>query len=278
MSADPLAILPADLFAGRTVFVTGGSSGINLGVARGFARLGADLALCGRDSDKLDTARADLEGLGARAHTAVADVRDAEATASAIDGAVTAFGRLDVLICGAAGNFPAAAEELSPNGFRSVVEIDLNGTFHACRAAFPALRENGGNIIAISAHQAQVPYAGQAHVGAAKAGVDQLVRSLALEWGRHGIRTNAVTPGPVRDTEGVRRLLPGDAAKKAARMVPLGRLAEREDIAAACAFLASPLAAFINGVILDVDGGGGLAGSGMWNALVAESLGRGASS
>ena len=120
----------------------------------------------------------------------------------------------------------------------------------------------------MSAHQAQVPYAGQAHVCAAKAGIDQLVRTLALEWGRHGIRANAVAPGPVRGTEGVRRLLPGERAERARRLVPLGRLAKTEDIAAACAFLASPLAAFVNGVVLDVDGGGGLAGSGPWSALV----------
>lgn len=275
---DPLAVLPQDLFAGRVVFVTGGSSGINLGIARGFARLGASLAICGRDAERLASAQAELAELTAHVHTAVADVRDPEAVASAIDGTVAALGRLDVLVCGAAGNFPAPAEALSANGFRSVVDIDLNGTFHACKSALPALRESQGSIIAVSAHQAQVPYAGQAHVCAAKAGVDQLIRTLALEWGQYGIRANAVAPGPVNGTEGVRRLLPGDTAKKAARIVPLGRLAEREDIAAACAFLASPLASFINGVILDVDGGGGLAGSGAWNALVAESFKGGGSS
>lgn len=270
---DPLACLPADLFSGRSVFITGGGSGINLGVARGFARLGADIGLCGRTAERLDAARAELEAMGARIETAVADVRDPDAVRAAIDGVTTALGRLDVLVCGAAGNFPAAAEDLSANGFRSVVDIDLNGTFHACSAALPALRAaGGGSIIAISAHQAQVPYAGQAHVCAAKAGVDQLVRTLALEWGGYGIRANAVAPGPVNGTEGVRRLLPGESAQKAQRLVPLGRLAETEDIAAACAFLASPLAGFINGVVIDVDGGGGLAGSGPWNALVARAM------
>ena len=263
-----LDLLPRDLFAGRTVFVTGGGSGINFGIARGFARLGADLALCGRSAERLDAARRSLEEGGTAVHTVATDVRDASALATAITGAVTSCGRLDVLVCGAAGNFPAAAEEMSPNGFRSVVDIDLNGTFNACHAAFPALRASGGSIIAVSAHQAQVPYAGQAHVCAAKAGIDQLVRTLALEWGRHGIRANAVAPGPVRGTEGVRRLLPGERAERARRLVPLGRLAKTEDIAAACAFLASPLAAFVNGVVLDVDGGGGLAGSGPWSALV----------
>ncbi len=264
-----LDLLPSDLFAGRTVFVTGGGSGINFGIAQGFAHLGADLALCGRSAERLDAARRALVATSANVHTVAADVRDASALATAMEGAVDRLGRLDVLVCGAAGNFPAAAERISPNGFRSVVDIDLNGTFHACHAAFPALQASGGSIIAISAHQAQVPYAGQAHVCAAKAGVDQLVRTLALEWGRHGIRANAVAPGPVNGTEGVRRLLPGDHAERARKLVPLGRLAETSDIAAACVFLASPLAAFINGIVLDVDGGGGLGASGPWNALVA---------
>lgn len=268
----PLDLLPNDLFSGRCVFITGGSSGINLGIAHGFARLGADLALCGRSTERLDAARAELEAKGAKVYTVAADVRDAPGLAAAIAGAAEHFGRLDILVCGAAGNFPAAADQLSPNGFRSVVDIDLNGTFHACHAAFDALCASGGSIIAVSAHQAQVPYAGQAHVCAAKAGVDQLVRTLALEWGRYGIRANAVAPGPVNGTEGVERLLPGAAARKAAGIVPLGRLAEKEDIAAACVFLASPLAAFINGVVLDIDGGGGLAGSGPWNTLVAKAM------
>lgn len=266
---DPLACLASGLFAGKAVFVTGGGSGINLGIARGFARLGAGIGICGRNATRLDEARAELEALGASVHAAVADVRDADATAAAIDDAAAAFGSLDVLVCGAAGNFPALAQDLSPNGFRSVVDIDLNGTFNACRAAFGHLRDSGGSIIAISAHQAVAAYAGQAHVCAAKAGVDQLIRTLALEWGTHGIRVNAVAPGPVRDTEGVRRLLPGEAAAKAARVVPLGRLAETDDIAAACVFLASPLAGYVTGVVLAADGGGGLAGSGPWNALVA---------
>lgn len=269
---DALTVPPADLFSGRSVFITGGGSGINLGIARAFARLGADIGLCGRSAERLDGARAELEQAGARVHATAADVRDADATRAAIAGAVDAFDGLDILVCGAAGNFPATAEALSPNGFRSVVDIDLNGTFHACHAALPALRTNGGSIIAVSAHQARVPYAGQAHVCAAKAGVDQLVRTLALEWGQYGIRANAVAPGPVNGTEGVRRLLPGDMVKRAERLVPLGRLAEVDDVAAACVFLASPLAAFVNGVVLDVDGGGGLAGSGPWNALVAAAM------
>lgn len=267
---DPLAALRPGLLSGHTVFITGGASGINLGVGLAFARLGASVGLCGRDAERLARARGELEAAGAAAVSAtVADVRDAAAVEAAMQVARDAFGPMHTLVCGAAGNFPAAAESLSPNGFRAVVEIDLNGTFHACRAAFEQLRETRGSIVMISAPQATAPYAGQAHVGAAKAGVDQLMRTLALEWGRFGIRANGVVPGPVEDTEGVRRLLPGTAAERAARIVPLGRLGRAEDIGAAVVFLASPMAAYVSGALLAVDGGGGLAGSGHWNALFA---------
>jgi len=270
---DPLASLNPQLFAEHTVFVTGGGSGINLGVALAFARLGAAVGLCGRSEERLDTARKRLEAAGARAvAAAVADVRDPAAVETALEQSRAELGPMHTLVCGAAGNFPAPAETLSANGFRAVVDIDLNGSFHASHAAFAQLRETGGNIVMISAAQASQPFAGQVHVCAAKAGVEQLMRTLALEWGGHGIRANAIVPGPVEDTEGVRRLLPGEAAEKAARLVPLGRLGRSDDIGAAAAFLASPLAGYISGTVLTVDGGGSLAGSGPWNALVAGAM------
>ncbi len=272
--SDPLEVLRPDLFAGHTLFVTGGGSGINLSIAETFARFGAAIGLCGRDAERLEQARERLSAAGARAvSTAPADVRDADAVAASMQHSRDELGPMHTLVCGAAGNFPALAKDLSPNGFRSVVDIDLDGSFNACHAAFEQLRETRGSILMISAHQAIAPYAGQAHVGAAKAGVEQLVRQLALEWGHHGIRANAIAPGPVEGTEGVRRLLPGEAARRAERLVPLGRLGRTTDIGAAAAFLSSPLAAYITGAILPVDGGGGLAGSGPWNALVAELLG-----
>ncbi len=271
---DPLEALRPDLFAGHAIFVTGGGSGINYGIAETFARLGAAAGLCGRSAERLEEAAERLRAAGAPAvSTCAADVRDPEALAAAMRRSRDEIGPMNTLVCGAAGNFPALAKDLSPNGFRSVVDIDLNGSFNACHAAFEQLRETRGSILMISAHQAVAPYAAQAHVGAAKAGVDQLMRELALEWGRYGIRANAIAPGPVEGTEGVRRLLPGDAADRAARSVPLGRLGRTGDIGAAAAFLSSPLAAYITGAVLPVDGGGGLGGSGPWNALVAELLG-----
>ena len=206
--SDSLQGFRPDLLAGHVVFITGGGSGINLGIAETFARLGASVGLCGRTAERLEQARAHLLEAGAPAvSTAIADVRDAEAVAAAIEQSRSELGPMNTLICGAAGNFPARAEELSANGFRAVIDIDLNGSFNASRAAFEQLQETGGSIVMISAHQAVAPYAGQAHVGAAKAGVEQLVRQLALEWGYRGIRANAIAPGPVEDTEGVRRLL-----------------------------------------------------------------------
>jgi len=268
--SDTLNGFRPDLLAGHVVFVTGGGSGINLGIAETFARLGASVGLCGRTPERLEQAREHLLEAGAAAvSTAVADVRDAEAVTRAIEQSRDELGPMNTLVCGAAGNFPARAEELSANGFRAVVDIDLNGSFNASQAAFAQLQETGGSIVMISAHQAVAPYAGQAHVGAAKAGVEQLVRQLALEWGYRGIRANAIAPGPIEGTEGVKRLLPGEAAEKATRLVPLGRLGRTEDIGIAAVFLASPLAGYITGAVLPVDGGGGLAGSGPWNALVA---------
>ena len=270
MTTDPLDAFRPDLLAGHTIFVTGGGSGINLGVALAFARLGAAVGLCGRNEERLADARSRLEQAGARAvSTSTADVRDPEALAGALEASRSALGDIDTLVCGAAGNFPAMAQELTANGFKAVVDIDFNGSFHACSAAFEQLRATDGNIIMISAPQASEPYAGQAHVGAAKAGVEQLMRTLALEWGPYGIRSNAIVPGPVSDTEGVRRLLPGEAADRAARIVPLGRLGQTVDIGAAAVYLASGAANYVTGTVLDVDGGGGLVGSGPCNALLA---------
>jgi NAD(P)-dependent dehydrogenase (short-subunit alcohol dehydrogenase family) len=271
--ADPLDALRPDLFAEHTVFVTGGGSGINLGVALAYARLGAAVGICGRNAERLEDARGQLEQAGARAvATAVADVRDPEAVEAALEHVRGELGPMNTLVCGAAGNFPAPAEGISPNGWRAVVDIDLNGSFHASRAALAQLRETRGDIIMISAVQASQPFAWQAHVCAAKAGVEQLMRTLALEWGRHGIRANAIVPGPVEDTEGARRLLPEATHEGARRIVPLGRLGRSEDIGHAAVFLSSPLAGYVTGVALTVDGGGSLAGSGPWNALLAEQM------
>ena len=270
---DITQILPKDLFADKTAFVTGGGSGINLGIAKTFAKLGARIAICGRSQERLDGAAAELRALGAGVFTQSADVRDYAALEAAMSGAKDALGPIGVLIVGAAGNFPAAAEVLSPNGFKSVVDIDLLGGFNSCRAAFPQLKETQGSITFISAGQAFIPYAYQAHVGAAKAGIDNLMRNLALEWGKFGIRVNSVAPGPIDDTEGMRRLAPSEEVKKKfAGIIPLRRLGSVEDIGNVAAFLASPLASYVSGTLLVADGGQNLLGSGVWAALAMGSV------
>lgn len=262
-----------NVFNGKTLFVTGGGSGINLGIARIFATLGANVGICGRTREKLEAAREELEGHGGRVFTCVADVCDYDEIAAAIKSVADDAGGIDCLVCGAAGNFLAPAENLSPVGFRKVVEIDLVGSFNAARATFEYLKKSRGNVIFISAGQSFSPYYGQAHVGAAKAGVDNLMRSLAAEWGRFGIRCNSIVPGPIEGTEGMKRLAPGKASDRWRAEVPLGRFGETDDIAHVAVFLASTLASYVTGACIAVDGGQNLPGSGVFNHLIADSMG-----
>jgi NAD(P)-dependent dehydrogenase (short-subunit alcohol dehydrogenase family) len=250
-------------FHGRTVFVAGGTSGINLGIAEAFARHGASLAVASRSQGKVDAAVARLEALGVRAAGWSADVRDYAAIEAALGAAHATFGGIDVLVSGAAGNFPAAATGMSANGFKAVVDIDLLGTFNVLRAAHPRLRKPGAAIVNISAPQAVHPVAMQAHVCAAKAGVDMLTRVLSLEWAADGIRVNSVIPGPIAETEGMARLAPTtEMAERVRRAVPLGRYGTKDDVANLVLFLASPLATYITGAVIPVDGGWTVAGVG----------------
>jgi 2,4-dienoyl-CoA reductase [(3E)-enoyl-CoA-producing], peroxisomal len=166
-----------------------------------------------------------------------------------------AFGRLDILVNGAAGNFVCLAENLSPNGFGTVVDIDLKGTFNVSRAAFPLLKKQGGAILNISATLQLLGTIGQSHASAAKAGIDALTRSLAAEWGPNGVRVNGLAPGPVEGTEGVRRLTTDATRKRIEQLCPLGRMATIDEVATTAVFLCSDAASFITGVTLVVDGG-----------------------
>ncbi|MGD9861897.1 MAG: SDR family oxidoreductase [Pseudodonghicola sp.] len=242
-------------FAGKHVVVAGGTSGINLGIARHFAREGAKLFVFSRDPERVADAVEELRALGAEAEGIAADVRDYAAVEAALGRATDRFGPVDVLISGAAGNFVARAKDISSNGFRTVLEIDLLGTHHVMHAAWPHLRKPGASIINISAAQASTAIVGQAHVCAAKSGVDMLTRTLALEWGPEGVRVNSVVPGPIGDTEGVRRLMPGAALDRKVAAIPLRRVGTLQEVADLCAFLSSDRAAYITGTVIPVDGG-----------------------
>lgn len=254
--------LPSDLLAGHAVFITGGGSGINLAIAHGLASVGADIAICGRSQDKLDAAAAQLREHGVRVVTVAADVRDSDAMNRAVNAAAEDFGRLDTVVAGAAGNFFAPAEAISPNGFRTIVDIDLFGSFNTAHAAFEHLKAARGSILFVSAGQAYLPFANQCHVGAAKAGVDNLMANLAFEWGRFGIRSNSLVPGPIRGTEGMRRLTEPVGAEIWTQAVPLGRFGEAREVAGMAVVLSSPLASYVTGARVVVDGGLGLFGLG----------------
>lgn len=248
-------IIPST-FDGKVALVVGASSGINLAIARRLGQFGATLAIVSRTPDKIDTAAQLLQSEGLTVRAWAGDVRDAPAMGRIAAEAAQAFGPLDVVVSGAAGNFFASAEGMSANAFKTVVDIDLLGTFNVLKGAFPHLRKPGAAIVNITAPQGQRAMAGQAHACAAKAGVDMLTKCLALEWGPQGIRVNAVSPGPIADTEGLARLAPSaEALAQVQSALALPRLGRGQDIGDAVAFLCSDAAAYVTGTILDCDGG-----------------------
>lgn len=259
-------------FKDKRIVVIGGTSGINLGIAQAFAGQQARVAVASRSPEKVETAVSGLKALGAlEARGFSADVRNPEAIRSGIEEIHKAWGALDVVVSGAAGNFPATATGMSANAFKSVVDIDLLGTFHVMQAIYPYLKKPGASVINISAPQAFIPMAAQSHVCAAKAGVDMVTRCLALEWGSDGIRINSLVPGPIDGTEGMARLAPTEEARQTvADSVPLKRLGTPGDIANACLFLGSDLAGYVSGAVIPVDGGWAQSGAGGMSNFLAQ--------
>ena len=262
------------LLDGQVALVTGGGTGIGFGISTLLAALGAHVVIASRKPAHLDTALRDLTAAGGSASAVQLDVRDPERVKATIDEIVAQHGRIDVLVNNAAGNFYAPSATLSPNAWRSVLEIDLFGTFYCSQAVFPHMaRQGGGRIVSTSMTLHYRGWPLMAHATAAKAGVDALTRTLAVEWAPQRIRVNAIAPGPI-PTEGVRKAFtpPADAgvpdvfaaterhmAAYAAKAIPLGRWGSPDDIANMVAFLASPAGDWITGAIFVIDGGEWLA-------------------
>ena len=242
-------------YEGKVAVVTGGGSGLGRDMAVSFAAEGANVCVIGRRQEKLDEAVAEIESKGGKAFGLSCDVRDVERVAAVFAEIDNRAGRIDVLVNNAAGNFVAPSEMLSPNGFKAVVDIVLLGTFNCTHFAFESLRANRGAILNIIASYAWSGEPGAVHSASAKAGVLAMTRTLASEWGRYGIRANAIAPGPIH-TEGTDKNLwsVADVEEMIRSQVPMGRIGEPADVSRAALFLCSDDASWISGATLSVDG------------------------
>ncbi|XP_021901439.1 peroxisomal 2,4-dienoyl-CoA reductase [Carica papaya] len=253
----------ADILRGKVALVTGGGSGIGFEISAQFGKHGASVAIMGRRKQVLEAAVSALQSLGIPAVGFEGDVRKQEDAKRVVESTFKHFGWLDILVNAAAGNFLVSAEDLSPNGFRTVMDIDSVGTFTMCHEALKYLKKGGpgrgtcgGTILNISATLHYTASWYQVHVSAAKAAVDSITRSLALEWGSdYDIRVNGIAPGPIGDTPGMSKLAPKEIDGKARESMPLYNLGEKWDIAMSALYLVSDAGKYINGTIIVVDGG-----------------------
>ena len=273
-TSPPQSVFRPGLFDGQVALITGGGSGIGRGIADLLAQLGAHVVLASRKLERVITAAAEIRAAGGKASAVSVDVRNGDLVRTMISEVVTAHGRIDLLVNNAAGNFYAPSESLSENAWKSVIEIDLYGTFFCSQAVLPVMKaQGGGSIVNISMTLHYRGWPLMAHATAAKAGIDALTKTLSLEWAKYGVRMNAVAPGPI-PTEGVRKAftppptaggVPDIFAVEQAMesygktMIPLQRWGSPADIANMVAFLASPGGAWITGAIMVVDGGEWLA-------------------
>jgi NAD(P)-dependent dehydrogenase (short-subunit alcohol dehydrogenase family) len=263
-------MLRTDALADRVALITGGGSGLGLSMAQRFAALGARVAIVGRNEERLDEAARTIDRTGERIHRHAADVRDPVAVDAAVASTAERFGRIDILVNNAAGNFLAATEELSANAFDAVVGIVLYGTFHTTQAVGRHMIESGsgGTILNILTTYAWTGSAFVVPSAAAKAGVLAMTRSLAVEWATYGIRVNAIAPGSF-PTEGAwARLMPTKEVEEASlARVPMHRFGEHDELTNLAAFLVSEASPYINGECVTIDGGAWLASGGQFNGL-----------
>jgi citronellol/citronellal dehydrogenase len=262
-SADSQRIYAPGIFRDRIAIVTGGGSGIGLATALELVRLGARVAICGRTEAKLLAAKEEIAGSSSRQDAVLAlrcDIREPDQVEAMVRGVIEAFGRIDVLVNNAGGQFPSPAQHISPNGFLAVVKNNLVGTFHVCREVANRwmIPQQGGRIVNVIANIYR-GFPGMAHTGAARAGVENLTMSLAVEWAQFGILVNAVAPGIIRSSGTAQ--YPPQLLEHAIAQTPLKRAGTCEETAAAIVFLASPAAQFITGATLRMDGGQALWGS-----------------
>lgn len=263
-------------FEGKVVIVTGGGTGIGRGIVHEMAKLGAQLVIASRSLEHLEPTAEEVRDLGGECLVVQTDVRASDQCAELVQETVNRYGRVDTLVNNAAGNFRVAAEDLTPNGWRTVVDIDLNGTFNCSQAVFPVMKEQQiGSIINILAFT-DLGGPGNVHAASAKSGIWGMTLTLATEWGKYNIRVNAITPGSIPTLGTVRNLRLGlrseepddiggeEAIKKLQgspnTSIPLGRLGTPSDIGQAAIFLASDAASWITGAHLHVDGGKRLGG------------------
>ena len=246
------------LLKGQVAVVTGGGTGIGLAIAKRLGELGARIVIGSRDSQNLEKGSAELRHAGLDPLTVQVDVRNPEQVDEMVLRTVRHFGRIDILVNNAAGNFICRAEELSPNGWNAVIGIVLNGSFYCSRAVGQHMiaRGGGGSIVSILANYVWTGSAGTVHSAAAKAGVMSMTQTLAAEWATHGIRVNAVAPGPIESAGAAKQLWnTPEAIQRITDMVPLKRWGKPEEIADAVAFLVAPGTGYVTGEILTVDGG-----------------------
>ncbi len=246
-----------DILAGKVAYVAGGTRGMNLAIAKQYAAHGASVAVMSRNPERCAAAQEALEAMGVKALGIPCDARDYDAVAASLARTADELGPIDLVVAGQAGNFYAPVSTMSTKGFQTVIDIDLVGTFNVFKACLDHITRPGASLLAITAPEAVRPLHFQAHVCAAKAGVNQLIRVLAQEWGPAGVRVNGISPGPIEGSWGMENVASPTAGlvEMIRRAVPLKRWGKESDIADAALFLASDAAKWITGTILEVDGG-----------------------